>query len=98
MSNRTKVAEEFSRLGRERGQELAAALLLASNRGNADRALKRQMAQIVLRQIEAAVQRLRDTGVPADLSEAYERNARRGVRDELAAGGVTATEAYPRAA
>ena len=98
MSHRTKVVEEFSRLGWEYGRELAEALLLASRRGNANRALKQAMTRIVIRQIDAAVARLRKTGVPPDIGETYQQNARRGVRDELAAAGIIAAEGQRRAA
>ncbi len=82
MSIRVHTFEEVRRLGSEYGQELAAALVLASSRG-ADRALKRQMARIVLGQIAAAVERLKGASFPGALTEAYERAAREGVHDEL---------------
>jgi hypothetical protein len=74
---------EVRRQGGEYGRELAAALLLASSRGDADRALKAEMARIVLRQISAAVETLEDAAFPAHLVGLYESAAREGVRDEL---------------
>lgn len=75
--------QEARRLGREYGHELAAALLLASRRPGADRALTRQMTQIVLREIDAAVRKLRSGDFPAGLTAIYERGAKEGVRDML---------------
>ena len=75
--------EEARRIGADYGGQLAAALLLASDHGAADRALKRRLAQIVLSQIEAAVRDLRSTGLPDHLLRIYEQAARDGVRDKL---------------
>jgi hypothetical protein len=83
MSSSVHTEWEVRRLGSEYGHELAAALLLASSRGNADRVLTREMARIVLRELDAAVRKLRNASFPADLTALYERAARAGVRDEL---------------
>jgi hypothetical protein len=82
MSSRVHRFQEVRRLGGEYGRELAAALVLASSR-TADRALKRQMARIVLRQIAAAVEKLKNAAFPAELTLVYERAARQGVHEEL---------------
>lgn len=74
--------EEMERSGREYGEELAAALVLASRRSGSDDTMKRQMAQIVLREIASAVKSLGQT-VPGHLVRAYEAACRAGVRDEL---------------
>ena len=74
--------EEIERSGREYGEELAGALVLASRRAGADDDMKRQMAQIVLREIAAAVKKLGET-VPGELLIAYEASCRAGVRDQL---------------
>ena len=73
---------QMERSGREYGQELAAALVLASRGAGADNDMKRQMAQIVLREIGAEVKKLGET-VPGYLVSAYELACRTGVRDEL---------------
>ena len=87
MFSRAHTEDEVRRIGTEYGRELAAAMVLASSRGNADRTLKRQMAQIVLDQIEATVQELKAGAVPADLVQIYQR-ARDGVREELLMSGA----------
>lgn len=46
------IEGKVRRRGNEYGRELAAALVLASSRGNPDRAMTRQMAQVLLDQIE----------------------------------------------
>jgi hypothetical protein len=88
---------ELERSGREYGEDLAAALVLASRRAGAANDLKRQMAKIVLREISAAVDTLRGASVPANLLAAYELACRAGVRGELerslAAGAQAARHA-----
>ena len=98
MSSRVERFEEVRRLGGEFGRELAAALMLASNRANAERALQRQMARIVLRQIALAVEKLENAAFPADLVALYERAAREGVRDELLKSQAVAAGLERRAA
>ena len=73
---------EVERSGREYGQELAAALVLASRRPGADNDMKRQMAQIVLREIAAAVKSIGEK-VPGEDVKVYEAACRAGVRTEL---------------
>jgi hypothetical protein len=51
MTSRVHTVEEVRRRGSVYGRELAAALVLASSRKDADRALKAEMAKIVLHQI-----------------------------------------------
>ena len=92
MSSRVQTEKEVRRRGNEYGCELAAALVLASSRGDADRALKRQMAQVVLDQIEDAVRELRGGAFPADLIQIYERGAREGVREEILKSGAITTQ------
>jgi hypothetical protein len=75
-------ARQFRQIGAEYGRDLAAALLLAVDRG-ADREAEHEMAQIVLREIGAAVQRLRETGLPELLVATYERACRQSCREEL---------------
>jgi hypothetical protein len=82
MTNRVLTVEEVRRRGSEYGHELAAALVLASSRKDADRALKAEMAKIVLHQIEGAVRKLQGA-FPADMVTLYESAARAGVREEL---------------
>jgi hypothetical protein len=77
------TSAEIERSGYEFGTELAAALVLASNRADANIRLKREMAQIVLREIGSAVQKLRKASAPLLLVAAYEQACRAGVRDEL---------------
>jgi hypothetical protein len=79
----TMTSAEIERSGHEYGSELAAALVLASRRADASNAMKRQMAQIVLREIGSAVQKLRQTTAPLLLVAAYEQACRAGVREEL---------------
>ncbi|MGH6923499.1 MAG: hypothetical protein ACRED5_07140 [Propylenella sp.] len=98
MSSRIQRFEEVCRLGGEFGRELAAALMLASGRGNADRALQRQMARIVLRQIAVAVEKLENAAYPAKLIRAYERAAREGVLNELLKSQAIAAKLERRAA
>ena len=98
MSSRVHTFEDVRRLGSEHGHELAAALVLASSRGDADRALKRQMARIVLSQIAAAVEQLRNAAFPDELAALYEHAARQGVRDELLKSQAIAARLERRAA
>jgi len=94
MSNRRHTKQEVWRIGDEYGGELAAALLLVSSRGSADRAAKRQMAQIVLKQIEIAVQGLKNAAFPTDLIQIYERGVRAGVRERLLRSGPLPTRLH----
>lgn len=73
---------EIEREGRELGEELAAALVLASRGPGADNDMKRQMAQIVLREIAAAVKKMGEV-VPGELVKVYEAACRAGVQSEL---------------
>jgi hypothetical protein len=73
---------EIEREGREYGEELAAALVLASRRPGADNDTKREMAQIVLREIASAVKTMGEV-VPGELVKVYEAACRAGVRAEL---------------
>ena len=79
----TMTSAEIERSGHEYGTDLAAALVLASHRAGGDNQMKRQMAQIVLREIGSAVQKLRQTSAPLLLVAAYEQACRAGVREEL---------------
>ena len=79
MSSRANTEQKVCRMGQRYGRELAAALVLASK--DASQGLKRQMAQIVLGQIEAAVLVLKNAVVPADIIHIYEAGARNGVHD-----------------
>ena len=79
----TMTSAEIERSGYEYGSELAAALVLASHQIETDLETKRQMAQIVLREIEASVVALRATRTPLVLVSAYEQACREGVRGEL---------------
>ena len=73
---------EVERSGLEYGEELAAALVLASRRPGADNDMKREMAQIVLREIAAAVKSIGEK-IPGELVKVYEAACRAGVRAEL---------------
>jgi hypothetical protein len=73
---------EVERSGREYGEELAAALVLASRRPGADNDMKREMAQIVLREIATAVKAIGEK-IPGEDVKRYEAACRAGVRAEL---------------
>jgi hypothetical protein len=75
-------ARQFRQIGAEYGRDLAAALLMAVERG-ADRGVEHEMAQIVLREINAAAARLRAARLPELLVAAYERACRESCRTEL---------------
>ncbi len=75
-------ATQFRQIGAEYGRDLAGALLLAFERG-AGRGAEQEMTQIVLREISAAVQRLRDARLPELLVAAYERACRESCREQL---------------
>jgi hypothetical protein len=75
-------ARQFKQIGAEYGRDLAAALLLAVEKG-ADRETEQAMAQIVLREIGAAVERLRAARLPELLVAAYERACRESCREQL---------------
>lgn len=75
-------ARQFRQIGAEYGRDLAAALLLAVDRG-ADRDVEQEMAQIVLREINAALQRFRSAHMPEFLVATYERACRESCRAEL---------------
>jgi len=92
----TMTSTEIEQSGYEYGEELAAALLLASSRGDTDVRTKREMAQIVLREIDSAVKTLRSGNAPLLLVASYEQACRAGVRDELARS--TASESQPEPA
>jgi hypothetical protein len=94
MSSQIHLEQEVRRIGNDYGCELAAALVLASSRGNADRILKRQMAQIVLDQIEGAAQELKNAPIPAELIQIFRRGARNGVREELLMSGAIAGQLH----
>jgi hypothetical protein len=83
MTSRVLTGEEVRRRGSEYGRELAAALVLASSRKDADRGLKAEMAKLVLHQIEGAVRKLADASFPPEIVALYESAAREGVRTEL---------------
>lgn len=78
----TMTSAEIEKSGYEYGAELAAALVLASSRAGADIGMKREMAEIVLREIRSSVDMLR-AKAPLLLVAAYEKACRAGVRDEL---------------
>ena len=84
------TSAEIEQSGLEYGKELAAALVLASNRTGADIQTKREMAQIVLREIDSAVETLRKSSAPLILIATYEQACRAGVRDELRRSMATA--------
>ena len=84
------TSAEIEQSGLEYGKELASALVLASNRAGPDVETKRQMAQIVLREIDSAVETLRKSSTPLLLIAAYEQACRAGVRDELQRSMATA--------
>jgi hypothetical protein len=69
--------------GAEYGQDLAAALVLAVRRSAADYHAKRQMAEVVLREILDSIDRLRAAGVPNVSIGAYEWACRAACRDTL---------------
>lgn len=88
----TLTSTEIEQSGYEYGSELAAALLLASSRADTDIRMKREMAQIVLREIGSAVDMLRDGKAPLLLVASYEQACRAGVRDELARSMATLSD------
>ncbi len=77
--NVTEISD--SRTGAEYGQDLAAALIRAGRDLSKDQ--KRHMAQIVLREIAAAIDDLRGAGIPEPQVRAFERACRHACRDEL---------------
>ena len=85
----TEVQRSETRLQRARqqgaefGSDLAKALFLAVRTSGDDRDAKAQFAQIVLREILAAVEKLRDSGASSVLVQEYERACRQACRDEL---------------
>ena len=90
--------QEIEQLGREYGSELAAALVLASRRSGSDNQMKRQMAQLVLREIGTAVDELRRCEYPFEVVQAYEHGAREGVRDLIERSIVREAQSTRRAA
>jgi hypothetical protein len=58
--------------------------VLASSRADADIGMKREMAQIVLREIDSAVATLRKGRAPLLPVASYAQACRAGVREELA--------------
>lgn len=76
-------ALELERSGREYGRELAAALVLASSRVGNHPELKREMSQIVVREILKSAADMRTASVAEPLVRAYELACRAGVRCEL---------------
>ena len=56
--------------------------------------MKRQMAQLVIDQIEAAVQELKNATVPAELIQIFRQGARNGVREELLMSGAIAAQLH----
>ena len=83
--SRVVHASTARELGAEYGRELAAAFLLAIRKGARDRALQRQMGQIVVREISIAVDRLRLAAQPASAVAAYEAACRAACSDVLLA-------------
>src|SRR5688500_11673607 len=88
-----KRLRSYAGAGAQFGADLAKALLLAVSRGGGDREAKAHLSAIVMREILAAVERLRELGVPALLVQAYERACRRACRDELLQGLEPTTSA-----
>lgn len=74
---------QLQQAGKEFGSDLAAALVLAAQGADEDRQLKKQMSQIVLREISASVDCLRGRQLPEALVAVYERACREACRDEL---------------
>ena len=83
--------------GAELGRDLAAAYVLATVNRPADRDSKRQMAQIVLREICSAVEKLRTADFPDRLVIAFEHACREACRQELL-GAIEAPAAAREAA
>ena len=71
--------------GAELGRDLACAFILATVDRPADRDAKRQMGQIVLREISAAVRGLRDAGLAETLVAAFDSACRQACREQLLA-------------
>jgi len=90
--------QEIEHSGREFGSELAAALVLASRRTGADNQVKREMAQIVLREIGTAIDELRRAEYPLEVVQAYEQGCREGVRDLIERSFVREAQSTRRAA
>jgi ABC-type branched-subunit amino acid transport system substrate-binding protein len=93
MSSPVDLEQEVHRIGNEYGCELAAALVLASSSGSADRAHKWRMTQIVLDQIEGSAQALKAGRIPDGLIQIFQRAARNGVRKELLMSGAIGSSA-----
>jgi hypothetical protein len=86
-------SEEFKRrvaayrdAGEVFGSDLAKALLLAVRRSGDSRHSKIELSVILLQELLAGVQRLRELGIPALLVQIYERAARQACREELLHG------------
>jgi hypothetical protein len=94
MLDRGLTEQEVRRYGNEYGSDLAAALVLASSRANADRSMRRQMAQVMLDHIGAVARELKIAAFPADLIQIYERGVHEGVRDELLKSCSSAAQLY----
>ena len=52
------------------------------------------MAQLVIDQIEAAMQELKNATVPAELIQIFQQGARNGVREELLMSGAIAAQLH----
>lgn len=76
LSELQERADEF-------GRELAAALILAGEEGGRDRGLMREMTAVAAREMRAAVDWLREGGLPVALVADYERACRNGFQAEL---------------
>jgi hypothetical protein len=94
MLDRGLTEQEVQRHGNEYGADLAAALVLASSRADANRAIRRRMAQVMLNQIEGAINALEEAAFPLDLIQIYERGAYEGMRDELLKGCSIAAQLH----
>jgi len=90
MSSQLHAHDTVRRIGLEYGRELAAALLLATRRNDADTGMTRRMAQIVVREIAAAVAKLQAAALSDEVVATYERAARDGVGEGLLRNGIAA--------
>jgi len=83
MKTEDSLGDRVTQSGSDYGQDLAAAFVLATSRGAADQELTRHLTRIVLREISATVQTLRDAQLSVSAIDAYEHACLAACREEL---------------
>ena len=82
MKTEDSLGDRVTQSGSDYGQDLAAAFVLASRVG-VDQELTRHLTRIVLREISATVQTLRDAQLSVSVIDAYEHACLAACREEL---------------